>query len=396
MSQPPYPGPPPGEQPSSGQPYPGQPPYQGEPQPGQYQSSQPDPSQYPPGQYPPSQYPAGQPQPGQYPPGQPQPGQYPPGQPQPGQYPPGQPQPGQYPPDQYQPGQAYPGSAYPAPPGSGQPYQAQPPYPGQPNPDVPTSVPPGYPPTQAYSSAPDYTQPYGQPGYPATGYPPPVPPKKSRTLPIVLTAVAIVLVLCVGGGTAVALVLHNQSGKKNAASPTAYPTDPTTTGPTDEPSTDPSTAAPTAKVDLVEPKTLDGLPKLSYKQFDNTVKLLKTIMSSYPGASGTVGAVYGRVGTKNALLMTATEAKVTDPEFTVDSVLASGGSSTKVSGIKPVPTGSLGGTAKCGNATSAGQKIAICSWADEGSIGIVFFYFKTTSQIKDDFPKVRAQLEKKS
>lgn len=341
MSQPPPPGPPFGEQPSSGQPYPGQPPYQGQP-------AQPYPDQ---------------------------------GQPYPTQPYPTQPYPAQ---------PSYPDPAQPSYPGQ-QAYSGQP-YPGQPNPDVPSSVPPGYPPTQGYDQ-------YAQPGYPGAGYPSPVPPKKSRTLPIVLTVVAIVLVLCVGGGTAVALVLRNQSDKHTATGGTSPATDSPTTEPsaTDAPTDEPSTgAAPATTVKVVEPKTLDGLPKLNYKQFQNTVDLLKTIMSSYPGASGSVGAVYGRVGTKNAVLMTAAKADISDPEYAVDSVLAGGGSSTKVSGITSVSTGSLGGTAKCGNATSSGQKIAVCAWADDGSLGMVFFYFKTTSAIKDKFPKVRAEIEKKS
>jgi len=357
MSQPPYPGPPYGEQPSSGQPYQGQPPYQGQ-------------------------------------------------QPYPGQPYPGQPSSGQ--------------------PSSGQPYSGQP-YPGQPNPDVPSSVPPGYPPTQPfgqpdygqqpqygqpqygqpqygqpeYGQQPQYGQPqYGQPeygqqpGYAAPGFPPPAPPKKNRTLPIVLLSIAVVLVLCIGGTVALVLVGKNSDKNKDkvTTSGTTAPAVPTKS--TDEPSAPATRNA--ASVKIVEPKTLDGLPKLNYKQFDSTVKLLKSIMSTYPGASGTVGAVYGRLGTKDAVLMTATKANVTDPELAVDGVVASGGQSVKVTGVTRVSTGSLGGTAKCGNATDSGEKIAVCSWADEGSIGVVFFYFKSTSQIKDDFPKVRAQLEKKS
>ncbi|NMO54194.1 hypothetical protein HH310_23800 [Actinoplanes sp. TBRC 11911] len=318
-----------------------------------------------------------------------------------------------------QPGEPYPGHPQPDP----TQYPATPyssPYSGEPNPDVPTSVPPqpGYPgavqPGYAPPGQPGYPS-AGQPGYPPAGgqpmpYPPspyapypgfpqpPVqPPKaKSRTLPIVLTSIAIFLVLCLGGSTAVVLVLRNQDDKLTSADATPEPaSSPTTEDPTQEPSAQPSTpAASTVKV--VAPKTLGGRPKVSSKELQSYVDLLKTMMSSYPSASNSVSGMYGRIGTRNVVVMAAAEADVVLPETTVDALLASGGSSTKVTGITSVSTGSLGGYAKCGNSTSAGQKLAICVWADDGSLGLVVWYFKSTSSIKSEFPKVRAEIEKKA
>ena len=61
-----------------------------------------------------------------------------------------------------------------------------------------------------------------------------------------------------------------------------------------------------------------------------------------------------------------------------------------------VSTGSFGGTAKCGNATASGVKLAMCAWADNGSVGSIMWYFKTASQVKSQFPALRAQIEKSS
>lgn len=298
-------------------------------------------------------------------------------------------------------------------PGQPQPYPAQPQYPatpypspyaGEPNPDVPTSVPPqpGYPPA-GYPGA-GYADPQQMAGqqYPPSpyapypGFPqPPVPPAKpkSRTLPIVLTSIAIFLVLCLGGGTAVVLVLRNQDDKVTAADATPEPTD--TADPTDEPSPDPTTPA-ASPVQIIQPKTLGGRPKVDSKELKSYVDLLKTMMSSYPSASHSVSGMYGRIGTRNLMVMAAAEADVVLPETTVDALLASGGSSTRVTGITDVSTGSLGGYAKCGNSTSAGQKLAICVWADDGSLGLVVWYFKSSASVKSEFPKVRAEIEKKA
>jgi hypothetical protein len=332
MSQPPYSGPPYGEQPSSGQPYPGQPPYQGQPQYGQPSSGQP------------------------------------------------------------YPGQPYPGQ----------------PYPGQPNPDVPTSVPPGYPPTQPYGQPqygqqPDYGQQpqygqqpdYGQQGYAAPGFPPPAPPKKNRTLPIVLLSVAVVLVLCIGGIIAVVLVGKN-TDKKNSVTtsgttaPAAGPTDST-----DEPSA-PATKN-VASTTITEPKTLGGRPKLTDSQFSSAADQLKSALAQVPDSKKTVGALYGSAEKRNIVALAATQAPIDNPSDAIDQLFYGAGiSGLKIKNITAASTGSFGGSAKCGSTTTSDINTAICSWADKDSLGLLVWYFKSASSAKAEFPAVRAQVEKKS
>jgi len=295
-------------------------------------------------------------------------------------------------------GQPYPGQQPPY----GQPQYGQPQYgqqyPGQPNPDVP--------PTQAYPP-PDYGQQqygqygqpeYGQQPYGQPGYPPPVPPKpKSRTLPIVLTIIGIVLVLCVGGGTAVALIVKNQD-KKNAAD-TSSSTAPTQS--TDEPTpdqTDETTApAQTTNVTIVAPKTLGGRPKLTDDALAGVTDALKSALGQVPGATNSVGELYGTISKQDIVVLAAAEAQIDDPDTMLDLMLSSASSGgDKVTGITSAPTGSLGGAAKCGAATDSGTKMALCTWADNGSLGMLIWYDKSVAKAKAEFPKLRAQIEKKS
>jgi len=306
----------------------------------------------------------------------------------------------------------YSGPPYGEQPSSGQPYQGQPPnqggqpypgqpysgqpYPGQPNPDVPTSVPPGYPPTQPYPSGPDYTQPqygqpqygeqpqygqpqYGQPqygdqGYGAPGFPPPAPVKqKSRTLPIVLVSVAVVLVLCVGGGIAVALAAKNNNDKSTAATKNA------------------------SSVKLVEPTTLGGRPKLTDAQFAGLADDLRNSFKQVPGATTTVGSLYGTIAKRDIVMLAAAQAPIDDPAEKLNQTFYGAGiGGLKISDIVSAPTGTLGGTAKCGSAKTATVDMAICNWADEGSLGMMIWYYKSVSQAKAEFPALRAQIEKKS
>jgi hypothetical protein len=317
----------------------------------------------------------------------------------------------------------YSGPPYGEQPSSGQPFSGQPPYqgqpypeqphPGQPNPDVPTSVPPGYPPTQPYGAPdygqqqpqygqPEYGQPpygqppygqpqYGQPGYGAPGFPPPAPPKKNRTLPIVLLSVAVVLVLCVGGIIAVVLAANNADKDKDSV---------TTSGTTPPAGPSDSTAPPTknaATVTIVEPKTLGGRPKLTDAQFSAAADQLKSTLAQVPNSTKTVGALYGSLTKRNFVALAATAAPIDNPSDTVDQQFYRAGiGGLKINNISTASTGSFGGAAKCGSTTKDGSDTAICTWADDNSLGVIVWYFKSASKAKAEFPTVRAQVEKKS
>ncbi|MFG1604177.1 hypothetical protein [Actinoplanes sp. NPDC049265] len=350
MSQPPYPGPPDpwssgqpsSGQPSSGQPYPGQPasgqPSSGQPYPGQPASGQPYPSQ-------PASDPYAQPQ-----------------------YPPTQP--------------------YPA----AQPYPPQPPQPPQPG---------AYPPPPDYSPPPpDYGQQQQQ--YAAPGYPPmtavPAVRKKSRALPITLVSIAVFLVLCVGGTTAVVLVARNtaNSVENNAQNytpptlPSIDPIDPIDPAPTTEP--------PAAKtITIVEPRTLGGRPKLTDDQFQDVTDQLKADLGKIPNARNTVGALYGQVAKQNIVVIAGVEADVDNPSQELSGTfLGAGVGGLKVTGITSISAGPLGGVAKCGKADASGIDMVLCGWADEGSVGWIIWYFKTISKAKTEFAALRGQIEKSS
>lgn len=329
----------------------------------------------------------------------------------------------------------FPGPPYPEQPSSGQPYQqpyggqpgpGQPgsPYQGQPNPDVPPSVPPGYPPQPPYGQ-PGYPQSdptrveYGQPGYPqpgppgypqsgppmaagypqsgppmAAGYPPP-PKPKSRALPITLVSIAVFLVLCVGGGTAVYLAGRNTADDVTAR-PTGFPTTGSTATPEQTVTADP-TEEPSATITVVEPKTLGGRPKLTDPQFAGAAEELQQGLQQVPDATETVGALYGSPAKQNIVIVAAAAAEIDNPKRELDGTfLGAGVGGLKLSGITSISPGPLGGAAKCGRGEAGGAPLIMCGWADEGSVGWVIWYFKSMSSAKAEFPALRSQVEKKS
>lgn len=122
-----------------------------------------------------------------------------PGQPFPGQGYPGQPTSAQPFPGQPFPGQPFPGQPFP-----GQPFPGQP-FPGQPFPGQPASA-------QSMPGQPPFPPPPGHPGYAQ-------PAPQRRGLLIASVVLAVVLVLCGGGGLTAFLMLRDTETGEGAAEP---------------------------------------------------------------------------------------------------------------------------------------------------------------------------------
>jgi hypothetical protein len=350
MSQPPYPGPPYPDEPDRGERYPGQPYPETPPSYGQqptygeeppYEEQQPSYGQHSYGEQPPTYGDYGQP-------------------PTYGEQPPAYGQPPTY------------GDQPPA-------YAQQPPSYG----DQPGYAAPGY------NDQPPYQPP---PGFSA----PPAPRRKSKALPIVLISLGIVLVLCIGAGTAIIIAGRNKAKEivdtaRGAAS--AAPTAPASGGaPTTE-----STRSTTSNITVTEPKTLGGRPKLTDAQFSTLADQLESSLADVPNATATVGALYGTPAKRDIVVVAGAAAPIEDPQRELDSTfLGAGIGGLKVNGITSADPGSLGGVAKCGKADDKSLDMAMCGWADDGSVGWIMFFFTSVKSAKAEFPKLRAQIEKKS
>jgi hypothetical protein len=285
-------------------------------------------------------------------------------------------------------------------------FPSQPAYPQQPpqpqygaHPGYPTSGAPGYPPAPEYG-APGYPPPpeYGQPTY-AMGGPPVPPPKKSKALPIVLVSLAVFLVLCVGGAAVVFIAARDTAGDIVEAAESAAATPPATSEPLDPAPADPTPTetTPAKTISVVEPKTLGGRPKLTDPQFAGAAEQLQSGLDGVPGATNTVGALYGTPEKRDIVIIAGVAAPVDDPAQELNGTfLGAGVGGLKVTGITSVDPGALGGVAKCGKTSTSGIDMVMCGWADDGSVGWIIWYFKSMSKAKAEFPKLRAQIEKSS
>lgn len=211
----------------------------------------------------------------------------------------------------------------------------------------------------------------GVPGQIYPGGPAPVPPpKKSKALKIVLSVLAVVLVLCVGGVTVSYFAL-----KDNVKA-----------------------AVDATRTRLVAPATLAGRPKLNEPSLQSAAdEMVSTMKTGMKGETSTVAAFYGNVAKKDMVMIAGASGVLADPKKELDEALKganTGGLS--VTNITTIDPGPLGGEARCADAKAKGVPIGLCFWADHGSIGMVGIYFKTSAQAKSEFVQIRGQVEQKS
>jgi hypothetical protein len=262
-----------------------------------------------------------------------------------------------YPPQSPYPQPQYPQPQYPQPQYDPGPYQA----PVQQAPWGPAPAP--YQPAP-YQPAPYDAGPYQQPSF---GPPPPRRSNAGRVLLIVLSAI----VLVCGVGAAVTYFVVKDGAQS---------------------------AVDAAKTRLVAPETLNGRPRLhdqAYESAANTA--VNGINANVPGATSTIAAVYGDPAKQDLVMVVGTSKIISNPKRTLDEVIAGfsrGG--LQMSNVTDVEPGPLGGYAKCGDSQASGLKIGACVWADRGSVGMVFVYFKTAAEASKEFVTIRGAVEQRS
>lgn len=283
-----------------------------------------------------------------------------------------------YPSDPQQP---YSGQPYSGQPGSGGPQGYPPPGSGGPQSYPPPASYPqqdpsgGYPPPGQAGSYPPPPPPPGQGGFGQPDqfggqqYPPPAPQKKSSALKIILIVVGVVALLCVGG-VAVTFFAAKDTVKD---------------------------VVDAARITVVEPETLGGRAKVTDPTVAGSVAGLDAELSKVPGATSSVGAVYGDVQAQDLVMIAAASSVTGSPQERFDEFTAGMNSGDfKIENLTDTEPGPLGGIAKCGETTTSGVPMALCVWSDNGSIGMIAMLFKGKADLEKEFVSLRGEIEKKS
>jgi hypothetical protein len=193
--------------------------------------------------------------------------------------------------------------------------------------------------------------------------------KKSSALKIVLIVVGVIALLCLAGTGVVFFVAKDKVEQVVDA----------------------------ASITVSAPATLGGREKVTDPSLAGIVSSLDSEMSKVPGATGSVGAVYGDLQKQDVVMVAAASSINGSAQSRYDDFsagLASG--NMKIENLADVDPGPLGGIAKCGDTDSSGVPMAICVWSDNGSTGMFAMMFKKKAELAKEFVTLRGEVEHKS
>ncbi|MDI1460153.1 hypothetical protein QEZ54_04150 [Catellatospora sp. KI3] len=151
------------------------------------------------------------------------------------------------------------------------------------------------------------------------------------------------------------------------------------------------------RISVVEPKTLGGRARSTDPGLAKTVNELKSGMAAdLPGATSSVAAYYGSAEKKNLTMAFAVSVLNPAPQAALDAFTSAATSQLGKVTFEKVEPGPLGGLAQCGQGAVSGVPVAICVWADNGSVGMIMYFAQNFASIKTKFAAERGEVEKKA
>lgn len=154
----------------------------------------------------------------------------------------------------------------------------------------------------------------------------------------------------------------------------------------------PSPTAPARKFTILDPAKLGGRAKSTDPELTKVASDMGARLKALPQDSTSVSAFYGSHAKKNLVLVLAGTEKVAQSDL--DTLIKN-----SMVGVEEVKrpsisnAGPLGGYAECGEGKAQGIQISYCAWVDDGTIGIIAWYYKTMEKAQAEFHAMRAEVE---
>jgi hypothetical protein len=146
---------------------------------------------------------------------------------------------------------------------------------------------------------------------------------------------------------------------------------------------------------LGTPDRVAGLTRDTSEGALGTADDLRSAFAAGIDLDASVGAVYkDAASAEHSVLFFGGTTLLWSPEKDLDTLfgLVTDGDGA-VRGLHRVPEGALGGVMKCGTTTTEGEQIAVCGWADHGSVGIGLFPGRTVDDAAKLFGEIRPAVE---
>lgn len=147
---------------------------------------------------------------------------------------------------------------------------------------------------------------------------------------------------------------------------------------------------------LTAPAQIGSLTLDQSEDGKSTADYLQSALAAEVSLDKTVGAVYSDSAKNNVLFLGGT-GLIWSPEKDLDTTF--GLISDKqgaVTGLHKVDAGELGGTMKCGTTKSDNGDLAVCGWADHGSVALAMFPGHTEKESATLLLQIRDATQKRS
>jgi hypothetical protein len=133
---------------------------------------------------------------------------------------------------------------------------------------------------------------------------------------------------------------------------------------------------------LDAPAQVAGLTRDDSDRAKSTADYLRSGFAADIDLDESIGVIYkDPADAKRTVLLFGGTTLVWQPERDLDNLFdLVSDDSGKVDGLHEVPAGRLGGVMKCGTTTSQDGELAVCGWADHGSVALAMFSGRTAEE----------------
>ncbi|MEV1333858.1 hypothetical protein AB0J20_30270 [Micromonospora costi] len=146
---------------------------------------------------------------------------------------------------------------------------------------------------------------------------------------------------------------------------------------------------------LATPDQVAGLARDDSERARSTADYLRSGLAADIELDRSVGVVYrDPADEKRSVLLFGGTTLLWQPERDLDTLFGLMSDETgKVTGLREVPAGDLGGVMKCGTTSGEGGDFAVCGWADHGSVVLGMFPARTLDDSAKLFREIRAGIQ---
>lgn len=148
---------------------------------------------------------------------------------------------------------------------------------------------------------------------------------------------------------------------------------------------------------LTPPNSVAGLTRDVSGDAAETAEYLRTALAAGVDLDGTVAAVYTDPASRDrSVLFFGGTALLLSPGRELDGVLdLLNGEAGEVRDVREVPAGELGGVMRCGSVTAPEGAMAVCGWADHGSVAVAMFPKRPVAESANLMRTLREQTQKR-